>query len=200
MGFLGWWSDMLHRLGRNPTPQELVAQAVASQFPHEKMQVSKRQTAFTYSDGPMFYLGQQIVKAMEDAGYPAKIVECWRSPERQSKMLEGGSSRAGPWHSPHQYFEAVDIIHPSKGWDVSPEYWRTLSACVRIVAEKFKVELEHGHNWRFVDSAHIELKDWRKVKTKRKPTSADLWRRFQEVLPSEAERILRDGRAPRVSE
>lgn len=218
LDWLGWWGAMLHQLGRNPTPQELVAAAVAKQFPHQKMQVPKRQTAFTYSDGPMYYLGQQIVKAMEDAGYPAKILYCYRTPEHQAQLYAKGRTAPGsrvtsapPWSSPHQYFEAVDIIHPSLAWGVTEEYWSALAACVSIVAEKFDVRLRHGHDWdgdgipvhldpdeRFRDSAHIELADWREVQTKRKPSPAELWARFQQVLPAEAKRLERDGRSPRV--
>lgn len=223
--FLDWWRDLRHLFGRNPTPQELVSEAVRKQFPREKMQVPKRQTAFTYVEGPMNYLGQQIVKAMEDAGYPAKILYCYRSPEIQRGLYAKGRTTGGrrvtnakPWESPHQYYEAVDIIHPALAWRVSDKYWDTLAACVRIVAEKYGVNLKHGHDWdgdgipvrddpdeQFQDSAHIELADWRTVRDRhrntvlasgqsRAPSREELWARFCEVLPKEAERLKRDGR------
>ena len=186
-------------------------------FPRERMQVPKRQTAYTYVDGPMYYLGQQIVKAMQDAGYPAKIHSCYRSPEIQRGLYAQGRTapgrkvtRAKPWESPHQYYEAVDIIHPSLAWDVSGDYWEALASCVRIVGDKFSVELQHGHDWdgdgvpvhldddeRLRDSAHIQLKDWKTVRDRhrrqvldeganRPPNEAELWVRFCEVLPSVA--------------
>ncbi len=124
-------------------------------------QARKRQTRYTYTDGPMYYLGQQIVRAMQDAGYPAKIVECYRPPTRQNDLFSLGRSKARGWESPHQFYEAVDIVHDTRGWDVGPEFWDTLASCVRIVAERFGVDLEHGHFWTFKDSAHVELKDWR---------------------------------------
>ena len=41
--------------------------------PRQRGQVAKRQTRYDYRSGPMKFLGQQIVKAMEDAGFPAFI-------------------------------------------------------------------------------------------------------------------------------
>lgn len=143
------------------TPQSLILAAKNWIFPNEKMQTPKRQTHYTYTDGPMVYLGQQIVKSMEDAGYPAKIHCSWRSPEEQQLVFNKGRSKARPWQSPHQFFEAVDIVHPSLYWAVSPSYWETLAACVELIALKYDVDLVHGHHWKFTDSAHIELKDWR---------------------------------------
>lgn len=189
---------------RWPSPSDLFKAAMSALFPRERMQVPKRQTAYTYVDGPMYYLGQQIVKAMQDAGYPAKILWCYRSPEIQRGLYAQGRTAPGrkvtnakPWDSPHQYFEAVDIIHPSLGWQVSEDYWEALASCVRIVADKFGVELDHGHTWRFRDSAHIQLKDWKTVRDRhrrqvldeglnRPPNEAELWFRFCEVLPSVA--------------
>lgn len=176
------------------TPQELIRRALTCVFPHEKMQVPKRQTRYTYTDGPMYYLGQQIVKQMEDAGYPAKIAECYRKPQRQAELKSKGRSKAGPWQSPHQYFEAVDIIHPSKGWEVSEDYWAALAMAVRTIEDKFNVELEHGHYWRFRDSAHVEIKTWREFKKKidkavllegqaRRPSDGELADRFDQVIP-----------------
>ena len=178
-----WFKKMFERIY---TPKTLMKAAREKAFPREKMQVEKRQTRYTYTDGPMYFLGQQIVKVMEDAGYPAMIHCCYRSPQLQQKWFDKGTSKARPWESPHQYWEAVDIVHPSLFWNVSSDYWEQLAVAVRIVAEKYGVELEHGHHWKWVDSAHIELKDWRKVKRlvgDVHPTPQQLAERFQQVLP-----------------
>ena len=152
------------------SPQELLRAAINSVFRHEKSQAPKRQTRYDYTQGPMYFLGQQIVKHMQDAGYPAKILYCHRSADKQRQLYAKGRTAPGrivtnaePWESAHQYFEAVDIIHPSKAWDVTEKYWETLATVVRIVAEKYGVQLVHGHHWRFRDSAHIEMPDWRRV-------------------------------------
>lgn len=190
-------------------PKKLTANLMHLRYPHEKMQEPKKQVHFAYDKGPMYYLGQQIVRAMQDAGYPAKIIECYRSPKRQETLKRQGRSKAGPYESPHQFWEAVDIIHPAKGWNVSREYWVTLNACMRVVERKYGVDLVHGHDWndngvpvyddskeRFYDAAHIEIKDWRKqqrlysarkvYEVERPFDQSDLWMRFKEVLPQVA--------------
>ncbi|CAD0186691.1 hypothetical protein RUESEDTHA_03601 [Ruegeria sp. THAF57] len=191
------WAEIMIARGfkRWQSPQAMMQAARQAHQPHEKMQAPRRQTRYSYENGPMYYLGQQIVKAMQDAGYPAKISECYRSPERQSKLRKEGFSKARAYQSPHQYYEAVDIIHPSLGWNVSQEYWDTLATCARIVADRYGVEFDGGFKWGW-DLAHIELEDWRTFRAKvrsnvlmegeaRPPTKAELGERFQEVLPQQ---------------
>lgn len=197
------------------SPQELMKAARKEQVPHEKVQVPKRQTRFSYKDGPAYFLGQQVVKLMEDAGYPAKILYCYRSPSKQEELYAKGRTKPGgivtkarAYQSAHQFMEACDIIHPSKGWDVSEDYWETLAACIRTVAEKYGVEINHGHYWKFRDSAHFELSDWKKQKELLEPilsasklldptpTEAQLWVRFCDVLPDVARSYLAQDREP----
>jgi len=211
---IDWWRNMRHRHEGVPVASEEVTDAVKAMYPHEKMQEPKRQSRYTYVDGPMYYLGQQIVKAMQDAGYPAKILYCYRSAWKQNELYVKGRTAPGPkvtnaapWQSAHQYYEAVDIIHPSRGWDVSERYWEALASCVRIVSEKFGVELNHGHYWKFRDSAHIELRDWRLVRDRHKrnvhdqgdlrpPNRDELWWRFYEVLPDVVRSQYQQGTPP----
>lgn len=152
-------------------------------------------TRFEYKKGPMYFLGQKIVQQMQKAGYPSKIVYCYRSPEKQEHLYASGRTRPGrkvtnarAYQSAHQYSEAVDICHKHKGWDVSEAYWDQLAIAVRIVEEKYGVPLNHGHNWRFRDSAHIEVMAWKEVRAQighREPTPSELDARFQDLLPKE---------------
>lgn len=198
-------------------------------YKRERMQDPKIKHQFDYTQGPMFFLGQQIVKAMQKSGYPAKILFCHRTAEHQARLYAQGRTasgsivtRAKPWDSAHNYFEACDIIHPTKAWDVSEEYWAALASCVRTVGNKYGVKLVHGHDWdgdgvpvhmdpdeRFRDSAHIQLADWRTVRERLYGigcTTDDLWVRFEQVLPKVAKTLLvKDwrgrwgrGRVPRV--
>lgn len=165
---------------------------------HERGQAVRRQSRFSYSQGPMMFIGQQIVKAMQDAGYPAKILYCYRSPEHQQKLYDQGRktkgdivTRAKPFQSAHQYYLAVDIIHPTLGWSVSEDYWDALASCVRIVSERFNFPLEHGHTWSFRDSAHIEYKHWRTLADVNVvPSNQTLWSWFEELLPDRAKQHL----------
>lgn len=122
----------------------------------------RKQTRYTYSDGPMVYLGQQIVRLMQDAGYPAKIYEAYRPPERQTALYVQNKTKAKAYQSPHQYYLAVDIIHASRGWPPKDDpFWPALAASVQVVEEKFDVALTHGYDWGW-DYAHVELTDFRK--------------------------------------
>ncbi|MBL4807282.1 MAG: hypothetical protein JKY31_08335 [Rhodobacteraceae bacterium] len=176
-------------------PRDLVARLRRWAAPHEKMQEPRLQVGVTRKDGPMYFLGMQIVKRMERSGFPSKIHCCYRSPEKQNDVFEKGHSKVREWESAHQYYEAVDIVHKYLYWDASPGYWDHLATVVRVVAKEYGVELVHGHNWKFVDSAHIELKSWRAVRDRQReqndggnhtPTPKELRERFLEVLPSEA--------------
>lgn len=215
---LSEWSKRWIARGYQPTTIKDLMTASRSQHTAERYQVEKRQSRFTYTDGPMKFLGQQIVKRMEDSGFPAMIHTCYRSPQEQARLYAKGRSASGrivtkakPWSSAHQLWEAVDIVHPELFWNASPEYWDTLAACVRAVSEQYGVKLNHGHNWRFVDSAHIEIQNWRIFKEDHRercngslrPLSAvELWDRFREVLPAVSRAYLRDhrGQAPAVVE
>lgn len=156
------------------TPQAVIAEVMSRLFPRERGQEPRKQTRYTYTDGPMIYLGQQIVRHMQDAGYPSKIIFGYRPPEVQAELYAKGRTEPGtivtkapPWSSPHQYYEAVDIVHKSKGWEVSEDYWETLAACVEVVSENYGVALTHGHTWAFRDSAHIQMGDWHRVKDRK---------------------------------
>ena len=129
----------------------------------------KIQTRFTYTNGPMYYVGQQIVRQMQQSGYPCKI-HCWiRSPQEQARLKAIKATKAPPWDSPHQYALAVDIIHATRGWPPKDDpFWKALYVASQIVAEKLKIELEYGYNWGW-DSAHIELKHFRSYRSEYKP-------------------------------
>ena len=130
----------------------------------ERRQAEKRQTRYTYTDGPMKFLLQQIVRQMQSSGRDAKIFEFYRHPDKQVEYLQKGTSKAGPFESAHQFFEAGDLIDPKLFWNVSDDYWEAISDAVEIVEEKFSVKLVHGwRDWGW-DGPHIELPDWRDVR------------------------------------
>lgn len=69
---------------------------------------------------------EEAIKIVNEAGYPIKITEGYRSPARQDWLFEQGRSRPGKrvtdargWGSFHQYSLAVDIAF----WDGKKFYW-----------------------------------------------------------------------------
>ena len=177
--------------------KDLLRRLRALDYPHANMQDSKLQVGLNRQDGPMMFLADQIVKRMGRSGWPSKVQTGYRSAVKQDEVYAQGRSKARAWQSAHQYFEAVDIVHKSMYWAAPPEYWEQLAIVVRAVGKEYGVDLVHGHYWRFVDSAHIELADWRdvrkgqitKVGSNFRPTKADLLERFKAVLPSEVTRL-----------
>lgn len=151
-----------------------------------------------YADGPMAFVAQQVLKRMADKGWSCRVFEHWRSPERQEQMIAKGVSKAGPWRSAHQYGLAVDIIHATRAWDVPERFWEDMAAVVRVIEETYKVDLEHGHRWKFRDSAHIELKNFRKYRDlwgQRTPTEAELDACFAAEMPAVWKAHVRSGKA-----
>lgn len=204
------------------TFKDLMRKLREFRYPREKMQDPKMQTRFDYSQGPMYYLGQQIVSEMQKAGYPSKIVYGYRSPELQNKLYAQGRTapgaivtRAKAYQSPHNFHAAVDICHRQRGWKVGKDYWEALNACVKIIERRHGVDLVHGHDWdedgvpaymdkdeRLWDAAHVELKDWRDIRDAQKwqgfynMGAGDLWFLFERYLPDKAKYIIRANRVP----
>ena len=153
---------------------------------NERQQSPRRVTRYTYTQGPMTYIAQKIVRKMQDAGYPARTYDIFRHPDVQYLKKREKKSRAGPFQSPHQYYEAADIAHPTLAWSVSDEYWDALAMAARAVASELNVTLELGYDWGW-DKAHIELAEWRDVREQigeRVPTQSELDLRFEELLPN----------------
>lgn len=160
--------------------------AAGLKTPAARAQVARRQTRFCYTSGPVFFLGQQVVAAMQRIGWDAKIFEFERSPAKQEAAFARGASKARAWQSPHQYGLAVDIIHRTRGWPpFKDRFWADLNATVRAVGTKYKCNLTHGYDWGW-DAAHIELKewkDWASLWGPVSPTPAIYAQAFQVVLP-----------------
>ena len=129
----------------------------------------KLQARYSYKHGPIFFVGQQIVRQMQQSGYDAKIFQPWRTPSEQQALKDKGASKAGALDGAHVYGLAVDIIHKTEGWppDDSP-FWENLNIAARIVAERFKIDLAYGYDWGW-DSAHIELEHYRSYRDELKP-------------------------------
>lgn len=150
----------------------------------------RRITRFTYDEGPMQFLAEQICKEMQRVGYPAVIHCVYRAPEVQEKYRRTGTSKAGPFQSAHQYYAAADIIHERWAWFAAPDapdgagFWRALGDATHLVSEKFGVPFNKRLSW---DLAHVELFNWREMKEivgPQEPSKLALDWYFQVTLPS----------------
>lgn len=148
----------------NPSPQEYLRRLRTFFYPNEKQQ-SLKMTVPTRADGAMMFLAGHIVKQMNESGHPAIIHTGYRPPEVQNAAFNRKASKAKAWQSPHQFWEAVDIVHPSLFWDAKPPYWKQLGVVTKNVAAQFRVPLEWGGDWGW-DYAHVEIDDWRQIRVR----------------------------------
>lgn len=170
---------------------------------------SKRVTRMRYDQGPCGFLQGQVIKGMQQAGYPAKLFQLFRSPELQEQYFLRGTSKAPPWRGAHQHHGAFDIIHERWAWfdpsqDGVPDgepFWECLWDVCQVVSEKFGVELGPRISW---DPAHVELVGWRdfaKMKGNRVATPAQLDQWFEVMLPDvwrAYQRALRQKEEPSI--
>lgn len=86
-----------------------------------------------------------------------------RTSEEQEALLAKGMSKAGAGESPHNFGMAVDLIHGTKGWNLTRKQWGLVGHTGHEVAERIGVKIQWGGEWKFYDPAHWELRDWRSL-------------------------------------
>lgn len=97
-----------------------------------------------------------------------KIFETFRSPERQKSLVTKGASKAGAWHSAHQWGFAVDFVPyisvedsevlGREGVDVVPGWnWHPANDYRFLAARAKLVNLAVPIAW---DLVHVESPDW----------------------------------------
>jgi hypothetical protein len=119
---------------------------------------------------------------------PFVIFQVWRSPQQQAKAKANGVSLAAAWESPHQFGCAVDIIHKTRGWNLTKAEWAVIGAIGKEVARKLGVRITWGGDFMSLyDPAHWELTDFREVRTS--------WHTLSGAGLSWQERILRAQKA-----
>lgn len=101
-------------------------------------------------------------KEMDRRKIPFRPFQFYRGWKEQAARKMRGVSKAGPGQSPHQYGCAVDFIHATKAWDITPKQWAVIGAIGYEVARKRNIDIEWGGEWKFYDPAHWQLADWRK--------------------------------------
>ena len=90
------------------------------------------------------------------AGGALRVLEYYRTPERQNELQASGHSHARAWESPHQYGLAVDVAFDPQGYDVPKSWWTWLSCLAKYYG------LVSGASWG--DYGHIQYPNWRQYK------------------------------------
>lgn len=101
-----------------------------------------------------------VVAEMDLFGHPVRIVEGYRSNQRQDELYAQGRTVPGPivtnargGESFHNHGVAVDFVFRNEGYRASYQLWQTLGAVIE------KHGFEWGGNWKggFVDMPHAEM-------------------------------------------
>lgn len=103
---------------------------------------------------------RNFVKALKQYGIPFFAHEFVRDEARQNELKQKGVSLAGFGQSAHNCGCAVDIVHSTRGWDLTPLEWDVIGVLGHETARRMNIKIEWGGNWDFYDPAHWELPDW----------------------------------------
>lgn len=103
---------------------------------------------------------QAVLDEMQYLGLPMRIVEGYRSPQRQDELYAQGRTKPGAivtnakgGQSLHNYGVAVDMCFRQYGYNATEAQWQTYGN----VAKRFG--FEYGGDWTsFKDRPHIEMK------------------------------------------
>jgi peptidoglycan L-alanyl-D-glutamate endopeptidase CwlK len=87
---------------------------------------------------------KKVTDDMYILGHPVRIVEGYRSLERQAELYAQGRTTPGPkvtnakpGYSWHNYGLAVDFVFKKEGYNASDKLWKTLGAIIE----------RHGFEW-----------------------------------------------------
>lgn len=102
-----------------------------------------------------------LTRELERRSLPFFIHCGYRGEAEQNAAFANGVSRARYGSSPHNYGLAIDVIHLTRGWDLTRLEWSIMAAVFGEVARKRHIKIEWGGDWSFYDPAHIQIANWR---------------------------------------
>ena len=107
---------------------------------------------------------RKFVKALKAYGIPFFAHEFVRDEARQNEFKERGVSRAAWGQSAHNFGCAVDIIHSTRGWQLSELEWNVIGLIGQETARKMNLKIKWGGDFKSLyDPAHWELEGWENV-------------------------------------
>lgn len=105
-----------------------------------------------------------FVKRANRLGIPLFAHCVNRGSEEQNRLFSDGRSKARAGESPHNFGAAVDIIHGTKGWQLTRRQWAILGHIGKELAGGSGYRVKWGGDWEFYDPAHWELSLWRDIR------------------------------------
>lgn len=109
---------------------------------------------------------RKLVKRAFKLGIPLFAHCVQRGAQDQNRLFVQGRSKAKAGESPHNFGAAVDLIHGTKGWDLTRKQWEIIGHLGKELAKSLSLKIEWGGDWKFYDPAHWELKNWRDIRAR----------------------------------
>jgi hypothetical protein len=185
------WVRLFDRIHKGPKSEFVstdhieAARSLADPDASEKLWVKIEATNndYRYSHPEIVIFWKAMFKHMKARGIPVRAFEFTRSMERQNELFDTGRTKARAGQSPHQIHTfrmeskdpitgvvlktykdcsaAVDIIHATRGWNLTKKEWDVVGAIGKEIARKRNIDIEWGGDWQFYDPAHWQLKSWK---------------------------------------
>lgn len=104
-----------------------------------------------------------MVRKMAKLGVPMFVPEMVRTAKRQDDLFALGNSRAKGGQSAHQYGLALDLVHSTLAWGLTPRQWELVHHVgEELVTQKgLKVENFCAQGRNGFDPAHWQVRDWK---------------------------------------
>lgn len=101
-----------------------------------------------------------LLAKLHDCNVPAFTHCLWRADEQQTALFVQGRSKARAGESPHNHGCAIDVVHGTRGWNISKMSWSIIGHLGKELARRNDIPIEWGGDWKFYDPAHWQLKGW----------------------------------------
>lgn len=117
----------------------------------------------------ILWFERTFVARMKRLDVPLFAATVWRGKDDQNAAYVKGVSKARYPYSPHNKGCAVDIVHGTKGWDLSERQWAIIGHIGHEIAAANGLKLtwggkDHADDKFGWDPAHWELSDWRDIR------------------------------------
>lgn len=153
--------DVVPGLGENAYAGELRAMVDRAFCFSEKYSEQQGRAERLGAQPPILEFERKLVKHAFKLGIPLFAHCVIRGSADQNAAFRAGHSKARAGESPHNYGAAVDLIHGTKGWNLSRKQWAIVGHLGKEVAAQAGLDVTWGGDFKSLyDPAHWELTGW----------------------------------------
>ncbi|MFU0507250.1 M15 family metallopeptidase [Pseudaminobacter sp. NGMCC 1.201702] len=156
--------DVVPGLGDHAYVHEVSGMVDRAFIYSERWSVQQGRADRTGAQPEILEFERKLIKRCFKLGIPLFAHCVVRGSLEQNRLFKAGRSKARAGESPHNYGAAVDLIHGTKAWALSPKQWAVLGHLGKEVAAQAGIDVIWGGDWKFWDPAHWELANWRSIR------------------------------------